>query len=77
MVVYEKYENKKWIHKANLLWIVGGSIKEVILNQQPYPTCRKKRKELERTNRYNLGTLVIVSCRVKDQQSTIDKELAK
>lgn len=77
MEVYEKYENKKWIHKANLLWIVNGITRETILSEQPYPTCRKKKKELLRTTNYNLGKLVIVSTRAKNQESEITKQLNK
>ena len=77
MVVYEKYENKKWIHNANLYFIVNGKVYEEILMNVPYPTARVQKKILERSSNYNLGKLVIVSSRNKDQQGAIDKELAK
>jgi hypothetical protein len=76
-MVKKKFEKQKWIHKANLHWIVNGDIRETILFEQPYPTCRKKKKELEKINHYKYGKLVVVSCRVKDTQKAIDKELAK
>ena len=78
MVRYEKYENKKWIHKANLLWIVNGVTRETILSEQPYPTCRAKKKELSIDPAYRgIGKLVIVSARAKNQESAITKELNK
>ena len=71
----KKFENQKWIHKADLLWIVNGNIREVILSEQPYATCRKKKKELEKTNWYKLGKLVVISHRSSDRQEAINKEL--
>ena len=69
----DRFEKKKWIHKANLHWIVNGNIHETILSEQPYSTCRKKKAELERTSNYKLGKLVVVSCRTKDIKAAIDK----
>ena len=73
----KKFENQKWIHKADLLWIVNGNIRETILSEQPYATCKKKKKELERTTHYKLGKLVVISHRSKDKDAAIDKELNK
>lgn len=73
----EKFENKKWIHKADLLWIVDGKEKEMIISNQPYAYCRKKKAELERTTHYKIGKLVVISNRTIDRQSAIDKELTK
>jgi hypothetical protein len=77
MEVFEKYENKKWIHKANLYFIVNGKVYEEILMNVPYPTARKEKKRLLLTPDYKLGKLVVVSARNKDQQAAIDKELNK
>ena len=73
----KKFENQKWIHKADLLWIVNGNIRETILSEQPDATCKKKKKELERTTHYKLGKLVVISHRSKDKDAAIDKELNK
>lgn len=75
MEVYKKYENKKWIHNANLYFIVNGKVYEEIMMNVPYPTARAQKNILERSPDYKLGKLVIVSARSKDQQSAIDKEL--
>lgn len=71
----EKFENKRWIHKADLIWIVNGKEKEVIMSNQPYAYCRKKKAELERTTHYKIGKLVVISRQSKDRQQAIDKEL--
>lgn len=63
----KNFKEQKWIHKANLHFIVNGQIKETILSEVPYPVARKKKKELERTNHYKLGKLVVVSVRAADQ----------
>ena len=73
----KKFEETKWIHKADLLWIVNGKIMERIMENQPYPYCRKKKEELDRTTHYKPGKLVVISNRVKDKQSAINKELEK
>ena len=62
-----QFKNQKWIHKANLHWIVNGNIKETILSNVPYPVAREKKKELERTKNYKLGKLVVVSVRANIQ----------
>ncbi len=73
-----KYENKKFIHNANLYWIVDGKIREEILMNLPYPYVQQRKKILLRTPDYRgIGKLVVVSSRAKDQQDAIDKELAK
>lgn len=73
----EKFENKKFIHNANLYWIVNGKIHEEVLMNVPYATARHEKKALERSPDYRgIGKLVVVSARSKDQQSAIDKELA-
>lgn len=72
----KKFENQKWIHKANLHFIVDGNIKETILTEQPYSICKMKKAELERTNHYKYGKLVVVSVRA-DQKTAINKELEK
>ena len=71
------FKNQKWIHKANLHFIVDGNIKETILTEQPYSICRMKKAELERTTHYKLGKLVVISHRSKDKDAAIDKELNK
>jgi len=73
-----KYENQKFIHKANLYWIVNGDIREEVLMNVPYPTAKAEKKELERSPDYRgIGKLVVVSARSKDQKGAIEKELAK
>ena len=74
----DKFENKKWIHKADLLWIVDGNVRETILSEQPYATCRKKLKELKKHPDYRgIGKLVVISHRSKNRKDAIEKELKK
>lgn len=74
----KKFEQQKFIHKANVYWIVNGSIREEILMNVPYPIARKEKAHCERQPEYRgIGKIVVVSARSKDQQSAIDKELGK
>ena len=77
-MVKKKFEQQKWIHNANLYWIVNGKVHEEILMDVPYPIARKEKRALERTPDYRgIGKIVVVSARAKDQQAEIDKELKK
>jgi hypothetical protein len=74
----KQFENQKWIHKANVYWIVNGSVYEEILMNVPYPIARKEKAHCEKQPEYRgIGKIVVVSARAKDQQSAIDKELKK
>lgn len=75
-MVMKKFENQKWLHNANLYWIVNGKIREEILMNVPYPTAKSQKEMLERSPDYRgIGKLVVISARCKDQQVAIDKEL--
>ena len=68
MSLKEKFENKKFIHNANLYWIVNGKVREEVLMNIPYPTARMHKRALDRSPDYRgIGILVVVSARVKDQ----------
>lgn len=74
----DKFENKKFIHKANLLWIVNGTTREEILMNVPFAVANEEKRYLNTTPDYRgIGKLVVVSARSKDQQAAIDKELNK
>ena len=49
------YVEKKW----DLLWIVGGQCKEVVLRNQSYATSRWKKKQLENST-HKIGKLTPV-----------------
>jgi len=65
------FAQQKWIHKANLYWIVNGKVMETIMSNVPYPVARKKKNELDRTTHYKPGKLVVISVREKDPLSKI------
>ena len=64
--VYPKKD--KWQHLANLNYVSGGKVVEVVLSNKPFAICRAKKRELDRTTHYKpYGHLVVVSAQAKDQ----------